>query len=589
MSNPQIKPSRKNAISPRALSAALIALHALLLTWSAVRNSVAFDEYAHLPAGVSYWRHREFGMLNLAPPLLRLWAAAPVVAAGAHAPALEPFRPMIQKDRYWAYGEAFLRENQSDYQRLFEYARCAMIPISCLGAWIVHRWSSRLYGDAAGVVSCAAYVLCPNICAHASLVGTDAGTAVAVLVAAWLWWRFCRAPSAATLALATMAVGLAHLCKFTAILLWPALIAIAICVICGDPMGLWRRIAIGLVVVAAGCVLMINLGYGFEGSFSAIGTYAPQSKAMTALFARLPARLPIPLPRQAVLGFDALKWEIEQGFPALLLGEQYVGAKWYYFPVALALKLPISTLALLALAGSSMIGIARRRRLTADEAAVISAMTVFMLGMMFFAGANLGVRYVLPVLPFAFILIGRVWPAAGNARNDLRWRRTILILVALLAIENLSVAPRYLTFLNVLAGGPSKGQYLLNDSNFDWGQGLIDLKRWMDANGVKRLQLGYFGRVDPSVYGIDYDLLTDVSGEPYIAISSYFLVGLRHRLPSRHGPTGWVQLDFYRRLQAKPRVAVVGGTIHIFRRDDVADAMREAADDDSKTRIEDRR
>ena len=71
----------------------------------------------------------------------------------------------------------------------------------------------------------------------------------------------------------------------------------------------------GAVLMAMGCLLIINLGYGFEGSFKSIGTYAPQSKAMMALFARLPARLPIPLPQQAVLGFDALKWEIEQKLP----------------------------------------------------------------------------------------------------------------------------------------------------------------------------------------------------------------------------------------------------------------------------------
>ena len=72
-------------------------------------------------------------------------------------------------------------------------------------------------------------------------------------------------------------------------------------------------------------------------------------------------------------------------------------------------------------------------------------------------------------------------------------------------------------------------------------------------------------------------VLTEVSGEPYIAISSYFLAGLSHRLPSSQGPTGWVQLNFAPQLRVKPRVAVVGGgTIHIFRREHVAEAMQEA-------------
>src|SRR5438270_11732464 len=58
---------------------ALIGLHTALMIASAVRNSVTFDEYAHLPAGVAYWRYgwKAFDIHNLSPPLLRLWAAGP--------------------------------------------------------------------------------------------------------------------------------------------------------------------------------------------------------------------------------------------------------------------------------------------------------------------------------------------------------------------------------------------------------------------------------------------------------------------------------------------------------------------------------
>jgi hypothetical protein len=47
----------------------------------------------------------------------------------------------------------------------------------------------------------------------------------------------------------------------------------------------------------------------------------------------------------------------------------------------------------------------------------------------------------------------------------------------------------------------------------------------MQRNDVPRVQLGYFGRVDPHVYGIDYDLLTDVSGEPFWTIVAEARVG----------------------------------------------------------------
>src|ERR1051325_5322443 len=115
----------------RFASVALMIIHAALLTASATRNSVTFDEYAHLPAGVAYWR---FGYLalpihNMSPPLLRLWAAAPVMVAGVNAPDVSRFLEQSPRQRHWNYGEAFERANVQRYHHLFVIARLGMIPI----------------------------------------------------------------------------------------------------------------------------------------------------------------------------------------------------------------------------------------------------------------------------------------------------------------------------------------------------------------------------------------------------------------------------------------------------------------------------
>ena len=70
--------------SSRLICATLIAVHAVLLTASALNNSVAFDESAHLPAGLAYWKfgYRALPIYDLSPPLLRLWSAALPAASG---------------------------------------------------------------------------------------------------------------------------------------------------------------------------------------------------------------------------------------------------------------------------------------------------------------------------------------------------------------------------------------------------------------------------------------------------------------------------------------------------------------------------
>src|SRR4051794_23663147 len=48
--SPRSKDRRRNGIL-----LLLMAVHTALMVASAVRNSVTFDEYAHLPTGVAYW------------------------------------------------------------------------------------------------------------------------------------------------------------------------------------------------------------------------------------------------------------------------------------------------------------------------------------------------------------------------------------------------------------------------------------------------------------------------------------------------------------------------------------------------------
>src|SRR5690349_23950408 len=153
--------------------AVLLIVHAALLTWSATRNSVTFDEFGHLPAGLSYWKHGRFDIYDYTPPLPRLLGSWPALLAGARTPGIEPYLAMTTQERHWLYGEKFLRENADSYHHIFVLGRLGLIPLSCLCGWLVFHWSSRLHGSAGGVLSCALYSFCPNVIAHSSIVGTD--------------------------------------------------------------------------------------------------------------------------------------------------------------------------------------------------------------------------------------------------------------------------------------------------------------------------------------------------------------------------------------------------------------------------------
>jgi hypothetical protein len=562
--------------------ATLLAAHAALLAYSAAGNSATFDEPAHLAAGVEYWTHHDLSVYSLSPPLLRLWAAVPAVLAGAHAPSTAQVdqRPIVE--RHWLYADAFVAANFSRFPFLLLLARLGMIPISCFAGWITYRWTNRLYGWRSAMPACAMYCLNPTVLAHGALVTTDVGTAAAMLLSCWLWWRFCRSPSLRRWMLLCAALLAAHLCKFSAVLLWPMMLAMSL------PFVPWRNPRRRWLLPAAwgalglATLLLLNAIYAFRGTARPLASFTFDSDFLQRLRQELPAGFPSPLPRLLLLGIDAQKFDSQPGYEAFLFGDVYLGSRWYYFPAALLCKLPVAMLLLLAAAVASKLGSRGRpppaRR--AGEWSVFLALAFFLLGVIAVGDLNIGTRYLLPAFPLAFILISRIWSVdrrnPAKTRSFLPYLRDALL--GLLAVETLWVCPRFLTFVNFAVGGPSNGWRLLSDSDFDWGQGLIDLRHWMQDNQVSDVTLTYFGLVDPAAYGIHYTPIIQRSDAEYVAVSSYFLDGLKARIVTRWDPATnrnertWIGLRYGKALQAKAPVAVAGYTIFIYSRDAVESA-----------------
>jgi Dolichyl-phosphate-mannose-protein mannosyltransferase len=556
----------------------LLAVHALLLAWSAAANSATFDEPAHLAAGVEYFKRGDLTIYSLSPPLLRLWAAFPAVLHSAQAPPTtrEDLRPIVE--RHWLYADDFLAANFSNFPVLLLLARLGMIPISCFAGWVTYRWAGELYGPRSAAAACAMYCLNPSILANGSLVTTDLGTAATMLLSCWLWWRFCRGPSPGRWLLVCLAVVAAHLCKFTALLLWPMLLAMAIPFALLRPRRQALRLPAAWLTLGIACLIALNALYGFRGTGRAFGSFPFTSDFMQNLQRKLPAAFPSPVPRLMLEGFDAQKRDTQGGYAAFLFGDVYRGTRWYYYPAALLCKLPLAMLLLLAAAVAS--ALARRgppapaRR--GGEWSVFLAVAVFTAGVMIFGDLNIGTRYLLPIFPLGFILISRLWSIdpvpLDRPRAVLPYLRDGLL--AVLAVETLLVCPRFLTFVNFAVGGPANGWRLLSDSDFDWGQGLIDLRRWMHDRNVPSLTLAYFGYVDPAIYGIRYRPIIHPGDNQYVAVSSYYLDGLANRIVSGGNRRSIVALPYCRALQTEPPIAVVGHTLFIYSRAE----MQAAAD-----------
>ena len=231
-----------------------------------------------------------------------------------------------------------------------------------------------------------------------------------------------------------------------------------------------------------------------------------------------------PMPQDWV-GFATQLRHQRNGGPSYLLGERRMTGWWYYYPVALAVKVPLGCWLLL-LGRLVSVGAAvrtssvRRPRpedvRTADPTGCPRpgrdwlfplAIAAFLAIAMFGSKRNYGVRYLLPMAPLAI-----VWMSALAERRGI-WRWIVGAGLIGQAIAIATIHPHELSYFNALAGGKIGGRHILADSNLDWGQGLRSF-----AELEKRfppITLFYFGDTDPTYYGVESgSYLVPATGSP---------------------------------------------------------------------------
>ena len=206
----------------------MLLVHAVLVAWIAFRTSPTLDELGHLPAGLYSWRFGRFDVYRVNPPLVRTWAALPVVLSG---PELRwsNYRDGPGARPEWNLGREFIAANDRGDRRWLWYfiiARWTCIPLSVIGGFVCWRWAGELYGPAAGLLALTLWCFCPKVLAWAATIGPDAGAAAMGVAAAYLYWRWLREPTWARAVAAGAGLGLALLTKTTWIVLfavWPLL------------------------------------------------------------------------------------------------------------------------------------------------------------------------------------------------------------------------------------------------------------------------------------------------------------------------------------------------------------------------------
>jgi hypothetical protein len=472
----------------------LLAFGALSSAWcltAAARIGATFDEPFYVKAGLTSWRTgsnkllMRAGTMTLPVDVQTL----PVFVWERHRGA--EFDPVL------------------DFHTVLPVARAANLVFW----WLLLAYAMRLgrtFGGPWGGRLAVALAACdPNLLGHAALATTDIAIVACLLVLVYHYWHGLGGGWGRRVLVPGICYGLAVQAKVSGLVFGMEAMVV---------LGLWHLARTGQMSLPAGTsfrekiaqlwtasgplrkdlthialiALVLVFGYtgcdwGTEPTFIQWAEKLPDGALRSVM---LPASHNLPIFTNAGEG---LLYQIKhnvRGHGTYFLGEWHPRATRPYFPVALSMKLPAAAIALLAVAL-----LIHPRRLWSPPGAI----ALLLLALSFNYRVQIGVRFLFAAVVLGYVAVAvavaRGW-AAPSSRFVPRW--FVAIGLGVTAATSAWVWPHGMSYFNQLWGGPRAGEHLLHDSNYDWGQGLPELKAWCEANGEARVALWYYG-TDPAM------------------------------------------------------------------------------------------
>ncbi|HTX33990.1 MAG TPA: glycosyltransferase family 39 protein, partial [Bryobacteraceae bacterium] len=495
-------------------------------------KSPTFDEPAHIGAGLSYWQTGAIVANPQHPPLLKEMAGLALLAAGIRLPnsmAVHNMEAGAAGAEYLA-GSELLRD-QGPAHVLF-WARLPFILLATLLGLLLFWWGRQMLGDAGALAALFLYAFSPTILAHSYLVTTDLGLAAFTVLFFFALWSYLRYPSWQRMLACGAAMGAVLAAKFSALALPPVGALLMFASLrwppertAGSPRPFWDRDHTVAPPAGKNDPCPCGSGKKYKMCHGAQSAAAQPPSAASRLlrcalvFLILCAVAAVVVeacyffpsdPLAYLAGVHRVNADHNPNSVYLLAGQ--LGKHFLsYFAVVWLLKEPLAALlpaavGLAALLRNRTIPVLVKLFLLLPPAVLFAGYSI--------AADDLGIRYLIPILPFAYLVGG--WGLAALATARSWWPRAAAAALALwMVVAAAGIYPDHLSYFNELAclpshaseigldGGSRCGVLWLDEHNVDWGQGLQQLQTWLARHAPGRtVKLAYYGYFPPEYYGL---------------------------------------------------------------------------------------
>lgn len=582
--------------SDKIIALSLLGIMFGLMFFSSINESATFDEVAHIPAGYSYLTEQDYRLNPEHPPLIKDISAIPLLFLNLNFPIDTPTWIEHIDTRQWNMGKLFLYKSGNDPDKILLFSRLPIILLALILGWFIFKWAGELYGAKTGLMTLFLYSMSPTIIAHSRYVTTDLGATFGFFMALTTFINFLRNPTKKNIVFAGIAFGIAQLLKFSTLILVPIYIILAILWAIIENYGeikktifntlkiIGKMIFVGLISLA-----VIIPVYQFH-----IKNYPPQMQAndiqtifnekifITNSLVWLSEKPATRALGEYLFGVAMVLKRSGGGNNAYFNGEVSSSAWPSYFPILYFTKEQIAfhilTLMALFLAlknifkskNKNIKSIVEWMRNNFAIITIITFISVYLLQAIT-GNLNIGVRHIMPTLPFIYFLTSRQiikWLEGGEIKKKL----IVGALIILFFASTISTFPHYLSYYNFFGGGIKNGYKIATDSNYDWGQDFKYLEKFVKnpPNGekIEKIAIDYFGGANPEYYlGEKYEPWWSSKGPlpddiKWLAVSANSIMGSQAK-PVR----GFQQKyeDTYWWLKDKKPYARAGTSIFIYK------------------------
>ena len=374
--------------------------------------------------------------------------------------------------------------NRSIFDSIIRASRWGSLLFGILACIVAVRWAYTAGGLTAAWLSAFGMALSPSFIAHSNLTTTDVGVTALVLCASWALWRYCRSERRLFLVAAAILFALAAMTKFTG-LIW---------------MGAFLLAAILLAIKSRSVKPMVIIPFTlFVFVILAVILYGTNAQEIRASESSCFKGVSLVAGRY-IEGLVRQSTHVLSGHRAYLAGQHFTRGAWWHPLLHFILKNPLlwSITSAFALIWSCFV-------LKRKPWNIIPFLPLALFVILFLSASklSLGIRHLLPILPFAIIgssvMISRLRPGLLRAS-------AMLLLMGSSCFAVIQSYPSFISYYPSWAGGTDGGHRWSVDSNYDWGQDIGELeKQWASATHLcgGPPHLLYFGFVDPRLmYGM---------------------------------------------------------------------------------------